>query len=108
MCDFRMSIVSDTRVQDGHQVADRRCTTLYNAKWVLIDPGAQTEKKGWPCKEPFEIVSVGGDRVSHRQRPVSCDHNESRKEHARRGQAICANKPERIKDEDQRHEPTLF
>ena len=48
----------DTRVQDGHEVADRRCTSLFSAKWVLIDPGTCTQKKGGPSKEPVQFVSA--------------------------------------------------
>jgi len=56
----------DKGKKSEHEVADRRCTTLFSAKWVLIDPGTYTEKKGGPSKEP-----------------VPGDHYEAREKHAR-------------------------
>ena len=54
-----LSIASETRgVQDRHEVADRRCSTLFGAKWVLIDLGTCTQKKGGPSKEPIQFVSA--------------------------------------------------
>lgn len=54
-----------------YQVADRRCTSLFSANGMLIDPGACTEKKGRPSKDP-----------------VSGDHDETGEKHARGRQPI--------------------
>lgn len=58
-------ISRDKGKESEHEVADRRCTPLFGAKWMLIDPGGCTEKKGGPSKDP-----------------VPGDHDETRQKHA--------------------------
>jgi hypothetical protein len=40
------------RVENGHEVADWRCTTFFGAQWVLIDPGAETDEERRPSEDP--------------------------------------------------------
>ena len=46
-----------------HQISDRRCTAIPSSEWVLIDPGAEAEKKRWPDENPVQhaVVSKGGE-----------------------------------------------
>jgi hypothetical protein len=56
--DFSTVNERDTRVRDGHEVADRRCTCLFSAKWVLIDPGGETEEDRGPSEDPMHVAWV--------------------------------------------------
>lgn len=61
----------DKGKKSKHEVADRRCSTLFGAQRMLINPGTYTQKKGRPGKEP-----------------VPGDHDETREKHARGSQPI--------------------